>query len=1432
MLDQVRPTIALTIAFLIVFEPVAANATWVCKEDYFTYGTMADCQTNCPDPDECTFKEMDYNPVTDSLCGKRCYDVRTDMPNSYDWNSSQGTGSLSVELRKGLSGSGIMRPYIDGCFVTGELNLCVGGSFLTLTFLHPNGKTYSVSSHIQKRYWNVFAFSVNPNMISLFTLEAGTGAMNYDYEDLGYEPLDGDDPTVTYTLNLSFSNVGGDPYAAYSIHLDKGNLLGGIMPFCSEAMARCNVQWGFFNANYETGIFISGSYGDIQGRSTGMSAYYRNGTYESLHNQGDMFLSDPSEPWRGSIRNTWRFGNNVFGFTQRKTFNSIEEQYGFSIDINTLRPNMVGLVRWIPDDLYPGLRYGYASRRKPYFQPIGREFYENYFWKDLGPATECPPLTVSTNDGCFSIFDYLCPTGQYELYPSPSLRGYCYEFIENASCWEGGNQTQIGNSCYIDLGFPDICPTTSTLVGPGPYQCRYDQDPVSDPYCPSPQYAYAGYCFNLATPSCPSGYTRNGGNCTLYESQSACPTGYSYDAANDRCVEDAGSPPTCGTYYDIDGDCWAATSPTCTSNGCPSGYSYLCDSSVCSTYGLPCSGGCICYSSGGSCTGLNAGSVTIDNTSYCYATPGFCSENCCPPGHDLYDLDASTCSAYGLPCDGNYRVCGDYVGTASCTADQVEVNGTCHAVTTPTCPSGWTRSGGTCERTLVESACPTGYDYTTTPFETCFQSVEPACEPGYSYNATRSMCEKFVDATCNQGVLETDPISGFDKCFELDTRFGDPPGHIYCRNGLIYWNYNGKEGCYQRRDKVCGGVGDLQENVIIGDDATGYGEWQGICTELVQDMCPAGSYPLRGEHTTEYHCLEPVQAHDGLSLVDSDGFSRAFCDWVKLRSTGSSAGCVSLWGPNAHLYGFADPLQEVTASGLMKCPIDESTGCTILANNLAMCGVNKACSMCFQQNDPDHYGIIRRVAYDGSKSYGRTWTVMTLDAAKDMAPILGGRLPDPSEISSIVTAFDESFSFWTSSSSPSDAVEERPLVVVWDNPGSMPGFFAECTYDDLGAGICTADMTKCTGGECPYGSSYPCQPVNGELYCSRYSASCKSLADPSNQWEVSNPDINVLDKTNDADVNATTGACLGQVYIMNGDGSRCKLSGVDSHFRNCCKAEDEIVDAYSPYSGKLWLIKGVYGKLKTAYQVGKSAMELYNLAMSDPTGAAWSMFSSGYSPAVQDAVLDTIATGGSSMDAASTAIMNSFSLTTMAASMVVSLVLNYLMTSGCDAEDMETAALNELGNCHYVGKYCSKKVLGTCLQKKKTYCCFNSKLARVLHEQGRPQLKTFSSWGDAKLPVCRGFTPEEFASLDFSRIDLSEVYADVEVKAQATIQSEGQSSISNYVQKYFDENFVEGETAPTSCPFGYVVRNNQCIPEEVAVCLDSGGTWMYERCVK
>ena len=108
------------------------------------------------------------------------------------------------------------------------------------------------------------------------------------------------------------------------------------------------------------------------------------------------------------------------------------------------------------------------------------------------------------------------------------------------------------------------------------------------------------------------------------------------------------------------------------------------------------------------------------------------------------------------------------------------------------------------------------------------------------------------------------------------------------------------------------------------------------------------------------------------------------------------------------------------------------------------------------------------------------------------------------------------------------------------------------------------------------------------------------------------------------------------------------------------------------------------------------------------------------------------------------------------------------------------------GLCAYVGTYCSDKFLGVCLTKKKVYCCFESKLSRILQEQGRKQLP--KPWDKPKEEQCEGFTLDEFARLDLSRMDFSEVYA--EFTDAARLPDELETSI--LIQQKIDDYYARG----------------------------------------
>jgi len=120
----------------------------------------------------------------------------------------------------------------------------------------------------------------------------------------------------------------------------------------------------------------------------------------------------------------------------------------------------------------------------------------------------------------------------------------------------------------------------------------------------------------------------------------------------------------------------------------------------------------------------------------------------------------------------------------------------------------------------------------------------------------------------------------------------------------------------------------------------------------------------------------------------------------------------------------------------------------------------------------------------------------------------------------------------------------------------------------------------------------------------------------------------------------------------------------------------------------------------------------------------------------------------------------------------------------CGDEDVKTVVGVKAGRCHYIGDYCKEKwPLVGCVQRANMYCCFNSKLGRIIQEQGRAQLKTLTGWGATESPDCRGLTAEEFQMIDFSRIDLSEYFGDVVTKSPSGIQREMQQKVGDFYRK-------------------------------------------------
>jgi conjugal transfer mating pair stabilization protein TraN len=127
--------------------------------------------------------------------------------------------------------------------------------------------------------------------------------------------------------------------------------------------------------------------------------------------------------------------------------------------------------------------------------------------------------------------------------------------------------------------------------------------------------------------------------------------------------------------------------------------------------------------------------------------------------------------------------------------------------------------------------------------------------------------------------------------------------------------------------------------------------------------------------------------------------------------------------------------------------------------------------------------------------------------------------------------------------------------------------------------------------------------------------------------------------------------------------------------------------------------------------------------------------------------------------------------------------IQFLVLLGCSRKEVLLHQRDAQGLCAYVGTYCSDSVLGVCLTKKKVYCCFESKLSRILQEQGRQQLS--KPWAKPKAEQCLGFTIDEFARLDLSQMDFSEVYAEFTEAARLPDELQAATDIQQKIEDYY-----------------------------------------------
>ena len=92
------------------------------------------------------------------------------------------------------------------------------------------------------------------------------------------------------------------------------------------------------------------------------------------------------------------------------------------------------------------------------------------------------------------------------------------------------------------------------------------------------------------------------------------------------------------------------------------------------------------------------------------------------------------------------------------------------------------------------------------------------------------------------------------------------------------------------------------------------------------------------------------------------------------------------------------------------------------------------------------------------------------------------------------------------------------------------------------------------------------------------------------------------------------------------------------------------------------------------------------------------------------------------------------------------------------------------------------KLTGLCLKKSESYCCFSSKLSRIIQEQGRNQIGL--NLGTAETPNCSGLSPEQMQKLDFTKIDFTEYTSELTMQLNSPTSADVESKIITEISGY------------------------------------------------
>ncbi len=954
-----------------------------------------------------------------------------------------------------------------------------------------------------------------------------------------------------------------------------------------------------------------------------------------------------------------------------------------------------------------------------------------------------------------------CPVGSLD----------CTASYQPAVCPDGSTLNTSRDMCQIDPSI--LCPVGYT------WDTSIDKCTASVPCAENGVYnPVTDRCEKLVQNDCPIGYTYDSNvSSPTYDrcvKQASCTDGGSLIVTSDRC-EKAWTP-VCDavngySYNTQAGAC--QRSPLCSTGvynssynlcmkpfnaTCPTGYNYNSSSNRCEK--VPdCSTGTTfnvstnrCEESATSITGYsqpNTGKVEImkykargDTSS------GITQYSTSPPALDSLSFDF-------ILQNGQVVLNAEcaWGGSGNCGCPRPNWNGSCRAGTDIT----QTVNGNTLTvtATIYDWATDTAHPYCDagyTLYATSFMGVTQYHCGGCPYQVYQFPPGGYVTQYGCQGVVRYNQIkvyttgatasadlSEFVSC-PAGYTLAPPPSAAACTTILSQWGT-------QTGITDCTNAGLYTCSAPVNACASGYTLSGNVCYQ--NPTCPSGSFD-----PATHMCYAPVN-----KLCD-DGFSLD----AGIGQCEKAPAC-----PNGSLNTVSDMCEATVAKDCGTYTLDSATN-TCFSSPVCADGAYDA------NQDVCEASVVHNCG-----TY--TWDT---SASKCVQPVTCPQ--DPSYSLTNTIKFDGQIDVCVS-----DTVHDCAAGTTYSG---LPVLKCEAVpvcnngavrYDPTTHACFVGDNT------CPLGSQYTCMDYNGKMQCS-----------PNSCFDQTNPNGGEDDTTMDEsmyqdDARNPDGSCAGQIMIFAGKPSRCRPPGLKVGFINNCCDSDQIMseDVGNSVQTAISAIKAMYEIGQVAYYTYLASTGAVTVAPGAAAGTAIiTTVATGAQTTVSGAVASGVSAGasagaGGATSAGMTAGMQAYAQallnpTTIVVAIAVMVVMKVLMGSGCDQTDIQTGAQDKSKQCHYVGNYCEKKwPLFGCVQEARGYCCFNSMMARIIHEQGRPQLTTFGldgAWGSPSAPNCRGFVPGEFESLDFAKIDLSEYYSVLQKDMTKKIQ-DAQDAITYSIQQ-------------------------------------------------